>query len=116
MHALEHATFVLAGVLVWAQLVDPARRQALSAAGRIVYAWGLFVAGHLAHILLLDGVAHYPHYVAQQDRLLGLGPVADQHWAAWVMTIEQLVTIGTLTLLLVGRIPIPDAAERGEPV
>jgi putative membrane protein len=116
VHNLEHATFVVAGVLVWAQLVDPARRRALTAAGRIVYAWALFVAGHLAtHVILFDNVAHYPHYASQPDRLLGLAPVADQHWAAWVMTIEQLLALGTLTLLLVGKIPIPDAAERPGP-
>jgi putative membrane protein len=117
VHSLEHLTFVVTGVLVWAQLVDPARRRALGPGGRIAYAWGLFVAGHLTtHLILLDGVAHYPHYIAQPDRLLGLTPLADQHWAAWVMTIEQLLAFGTLTLLLVGKIPIPDAAERGEPV
>ena len=64
-------------------------------------------------------LAEHPHYVAQPDRLLGLSPVADQHWAAWVMTIEQLLAFGTLTLLLVGKIPIPEPpepAERGEPI
>jgi cytochrome c oxidase assembly factor CtaG len=120
VHDLQHACFLVAGVLVWAQLVDPARRRALTAGGRIVYAWSLFVVGHLStHLILLDGVAHYPHYVAQPDRLLGLTPLADQHWAAWVMTIEQLLAFATLTLLLVGRIPIPGPAgpaERGEPV
>lgn len=115
IHDLEHLTFVLAGTLVWAQLVDPARRRALTAAGRVVFAWGLFVVGHLStHLILLDGVAHYPHYAGQPDRLLGLSPLADQHWAAWVMTIEQLLAFGTLTLVLVGKIPIPDAAGRGE--
>lgn len=117
VHSLEHLTFVLAGTLVWAQLVDPARRRALTAGGRIVYAWALFVVGGLTtHLILLDGVAHYPHYAAQPDRLLGLSPLADQHWAAWVMTIEQLLAFGTLTLLLLREIPIPDTAERGEPV
>jgi putative membrane protein len=109
VHELEHASFVLAGVLVWAQLVDPARRGALTAAGRLLYAWGLFVVGNAAtHVVLLDSVARYPHYARQPNRLLGLSPVADQHWAAWVMTLEQLLVFGTLTLVLVGRIPIPD--------
>jgi cytochrome c oxidase assembly factor CtaG len=108
-HNLEHLTFVLAGVLVWAQLVDPARRRALTAAGRVLYAWGLFVTGMAAtHVLLLDSVAHYPHYARQPNRVFGLSPVADQHWAAWVMTLEQLLAFATLTLLLIGRIPIPE--------
>jgi putative membrane protein len=117
VHDLEHASFVLAGVLIWAQLVDPARRRALTAAGRVLYAWGLFVVGNAAtHVVLLDSVARYPHYARQPDRLLGLSPVADQHWAAWVMTLEQLIAYGTLTLLLIGKIPIPDPAERADPV
>jgi cytochrome c oxidase assembly factor CtaG len=115
LHDLEHATFVLAGALVWAQLIDPARRLALTAAGRVFYAWGLFIAGHLAtHVILFDGVAHYAPYARQPDRLLGLSPVADQHWAAWAMTIEELVAFGILTAVLIRRIPLPgETATRG---
>ncbi len=107
LHDLEHVTFVLAGTLVWAQLVDPARRRALTDAGRIFYAWGLFLAGTLTtHLVLLDGVAHYGAYVRQDERLLGLSSVADQHWAAWVMTIEELVAFGILTAILIRRMPV----------
>jgi cytochrome c oxidase assembly factor CtaG len=114
VHDLEHATFVLAGVLVWAQLVDPARRRALSDAGRIFYAWGLFVAGHLTtDLILTDGTAHYAPYVRQPTRLLGLSPLADQHWAAAVMTLEQLLAFGILTAILIRRIPVL-SAERGQ--
>jgi cytochrome c oxidase assembly factor CtaG len=115
VHNLEHLTFVLAGVLVWAQLVDPARRRALTAAGRVLYAWALFVAGMAAtHVILLDSTAHYPHYARQPTRVFGLSAVADQHWAAWVMTLEQVLAYATLTLLLIGKIPIPDSAERAD--
>ena len=38
-------TFVVAGVLVWAQLIDPARRGALTVPGRILYAWGALPRG-----------------------------------------------------------------------
>ncbi len=114
-HGLEHLSFVLAGALVWTQLVDPARRRALTAAGRVLYAWGLFVAGNAAtHVVLLDSVAHFGRYAHQPERLLGLSAVADQHWAAWVMTLEQLLVFGTLTLLLVGRIPIPEPERAPE--
>jgi cytochrome c oxidase assembly factor CtaG len=109
VHDLEHLTFVVAGTLLWAQLVDPARRRVLTAAGRILYAWAIFLLGMAAtHVVLLDSTAHYPHYAEQPTRVLGLSPVADQHWAAWVMTIEELLAFGTLTLLLIGRIPIPE--------
>src|SRR3954447_8624541 len=113
VHELEHASFVVAGVLVWAQLIDPARRAALTVPGRILYAWGLFVAGHLTtHLILFDGVAHYRRYVHAPERLLGLSAVADQHWAAWVMTIEELVAFGILTVVLLRQIPVERPAER----
>ena len=117
-HDLEHAAFLLAGVLVWAQLVDPARRHALSDVGRILYAWGLFAASHLTtHLILFDSVPHYRHYAEQPDRVLGLSPLADQHWAAWVMTVDQLVLYGALTLAVVATMPLRDvSAETGEPV
>jgi cytochrome c oxidase assembly factor CtaG len=114
-HNLEHATFVAAGALLWSQLVDPARRRVLSAGGRVLFAWGIFVVGNATtHVVLLDSVAHYDHYVRQPDRLLGLSPLADQHWAGWLMMIEQLLAFGTLTLLLIGKIPIPEPAEPPE--
>jgi len=113
VHELEHMSFVVAGVLVWAQLIDPARRDALTVPGRILYAWGLFVASHLTtHLILLDGVAHYGRYVHAPERLLRLSPVADQHWAAWVMTIEQLLAFGLLTAVLLRQIPVERSVER----
>jgi hypothetical protein len=68
-------------------------------------------------VILFDGTAHYGRYVDAPDRLLGLSPVADQHWAAWVMTIEELLAFGILTLVLVRRIPLPadERAGRAEP-
>lgn len=118
VHSLQHLCFVVAGTLVWAQLVDPARRRALSDGARILYAWGLFAAFDLStHVLLLDNVAHYRPYADQPVRLLGLSPVADQHWAAAVMSIEQVLLYGALTLWLVRKIPIgedPGLAQRAD--
>ena len=55
LHDLEHATFVLAGFLVWSQLVDPARRGELRVGGRILYAVVLFACGQvLADVLLFS--------------------------------------------------------------
>ena len=39
------ASFVIVGFLVWAQLIDPARRRALTVAGRIGFAFLLFACG-----------------------------------------------------------------------
>lgn len=100
-HQLEHLSFVVTGVLAWMQLADPARRRVLAPAQRFLYAVGLFFAGHaLTHPILFDSRPHYTPYVEQPHRLLGLSPLADQHWAGIVMSVEQLLTFGTLTLVL----------------
>ena len=101
-HDLEHASFILVGCLVWAQLVDPARRGALTTLSRRLYfAGALFLTGHLlVHpILFASGVVYRP-YREQDERLLGLSPLADQHLAGLVMTVDQLLTLGTFVLVL----------------
>src|SRR5439155_1232687 len=101
LHDLEHLSFVVVGMLVWIQLVDPARRGGLDVGGRVLYAVALFAAVHLAvHPVLFAGRALYTPYVEQPRRLFGLSPVADQHWAGIVMTAEQVLTLGTFLLLL----------------
>jgi len=101
-HQLEHASFFAAGCLVWAQLVDPARRRALTVpTGRVLYAAGLFAAGHaLVHPILFGAKAVYTPYALQDERLLGLTPLADQKLAGIVMTIDQVLTLGTFFLVL----------------
>jgi cytochrome c oxidase assembly factor CtaG len=102
VHDLEHLTFLVVGLLVWDNLIDPARRGALSVpSGRVLYAACLFGAGHLVvHPILFGGGALYKPYVHQDERLLGLSPLADQHWAGIVMTVDQLLTLGPLCLVL----------------
>ena len=101
LHDLEHATFVLAGLLVWYQLVDPARKGALTRAGRLGLAAAVFAAGQiLSMILIFSFDPLYPAYAAQPERLLGLSPVTDQRLAGVVMMVEQLITLGTCAFFL----------------
>jgi putative membrane protein len=101
VHDLQHVTFVAAGVLVWTQLVDPARRGDLLRSGRIALAVALFVAGQiLADVLIFTFDPLYPAYAAQDERLLGLSALADQRLAGIVMMTEQAVTLGTCVAFL----------------
>jgi putative membrane protein len=101
LHDLEHASFLAAGLLVWSLLIDPAHRGELDLRGRILYAGALFATAHLfIHPVLLSGSAVYGSYASQPHRLLGLSPVADQHWAGLVMTVEQVLTLGVFLLVL----------------
>ncbi len=111
LHDLEHASFVSAGLLVWMQLVDPARRGRLSLGRKIAFAGAVFALGQvLGEVLLLAPSALYPAYAGHQTRLLGLSPLADQQYAGLVMMAEQLLTIGTCVwILVVTALPRPTA-------
>jgi putative membrane protein len=101
VHELEHGSFVLVGTLVWIQLIDPARHERLRAPGRILFAVGLLAAGHaVIDGLFFDGRAAYDVYARQDERLLGLSPVADQQLASAVMFGEQLLMLGTCIVVL----------------
>jgi putative membrane protein len=117
LHDLEHASFLAAGLLVWSVLIDPARRGELDLRGRILYAGALFATAHLfIHPVLLSGSAVYDSYASQPHRLLNLSPVADQHWAALVMTVEQVFTLGVFLLVLLRPGPTRLSVDRAAPV
>lgn len=98
LHTAEHACFFVAGVLVWAQLVDPARRRALSAWGKIAYAAALLFVGQLlGNTLVLTSHVVYPAYA--DAHLLGLSAGSDQDAAGLVMMLEQVATLGTFVVL-----------------
>jgi cytochrome c oxidase assembly factor CtaG len=91
-HLLEHGTFVAAGFLIWTQLVDPARRGELRIAGRLALAAALFASGQiLADVLIFSFEPLYGVY----------GDEGDQQLAGLVMMLEQALTLGTCTALLV---------------
>lgn len=100
-HELEHAGFVLAGTLVWIQIVDPARRRRLTRGGRALFAFGMFVAGQaLADVLLFVREPAYSVYADEPHRVFGLSPLLDQRLGAVVMTAEQALTVGVALLVL----------------
>ncbi len=113
LHAAQHASFLLAGTLVWLNLVDPIRRGALSPRLRLGYALALFVAGQaLVNTLILTYSPLYPAYSSQPDRLFGLSPLADQDDAGLVMLGEQLATLGTFAVLQIrGWIVAPTSPQ-----
>jgi cytochrome c oxidase assembly factor CtaG len=101
VHDLEHVSFVLAGFLMWYQLLDPARRGELSRGARLGLAVILFAAGQvLSSVLAFSGRVLYTPYGLQDERLLGLSPLADQRLAGGVMMAEQAITLGTFAAFL----------------
>jgi len=102
VHDLEHVSFMAGGLLVWAQLVDPARRRALSRNGRLAFAACLFAAGLvLADVLIFASGPLFPSYAVEPERLLGLSPLDDQRLAGLVMLVEQGLALSACVVLLV---------------
>jgi len=89
-HELEHASFALGGVLVWVQLIDPARRRRLSAVRRLAFAGVLFGCGQLLGDVLFLTKPLYASYPT----------ASDQQGAALVMMAEQTLVLGTFAALL----------------
>lgn len=104
LHIAEHVSFFVGGLLVWSQLVDPARRRALGDTNRLFYALGLFASAQvLVNVLIISYRPLYPAYVGQADALFGLTPLADQQAAGLVMMIEQVLTFGTFATFALRR-------------
>jgi putative membrane protein len=101
LHDLEHAMFVVAGLAVWAQIVDPARHGRPTVPQRIAIAVAVFAAGQiLSYVLIFSLQPLYPAYAGQPQRLFGWSPLLDQQLAGVVMMIEQLLTLGAAAAIL----------------
>jgi cytochrome c oxidase assembly factor CtaG len=118
VHHLEHLSFILAGLLVWMQIIDPARRRALGLAQRLGYMLALSSAGALlAAVLILASAPLYPAYAGGGARLLGISPLRDQQLAGIAMIAEQLLTLGLCAYFLLRirlrAIPLGERATTG---
>jgi cytochrome c oxidase assembly factor CtaG len=115
VHDLEHLSFILAGLLVWMQIIDPARRRRLRLSQRFGYMVALAAGGAvLADVLILSPGPLYPAYAAQDERLFGISPFRDQQWAGVVMIVEQLASLGLCAgFLLHAHLRPARARERG---
>jgi cytochrome c oxidase assembly factor CtaG len=105
-HDLEHLSFIAAGLLAWMQIVDPARRNALTASQRLGCAFAMVCFSVGLGGVLLATAPLYPAYASQATRLFGLSAAADQHLAAIVMIAEQLGAFVLCTAFL-----LPDRAQ-----
>ena len=97
VHDLEHASWMLAGLLVWTLLVDPGSHRRLTRGGRIALAVAMFAAGQiLTDVLVFSFHPLYPVY----HGAYGFSASIDQKLAGVVMMVEQIATLGTFAFLL----------------
>jgi putative membrane protein len=97
LHDFEHVCWMFTGILVWTLLVDPGSHRRLSVGGRVALAASMFAAGMiLSDVLIFTFTPLYPFY----HGAYGISALLDQQLAGIVMTVEQLLTLGTCVALL----------------
>jgi cytochrome c oxidase assembly factor CtaG len=113
LHVLEHATFLVTGVLLWRHLVG-------SRAARVSPGFGILIVFALGmqsvFLSLLLTFAHAPFYegYASTTAAWGLSPLADQQLAGAIMWIPAgLVHLAIALLLLRRWLGPPDEEDAG---
>jgi putative membrane protein len=101
VHALEHASFLWFGTLLWVALIGPLPKPAWFAGwGSLVYVVGVRLIGAiLGNVLIWAQTVFYPVYKAS-DAARGLSALSDQNVAGGVMMVEEML----LTTILLGWI------------
>jgi cytochrome c oxidase assembly factor CtaG len=112
VHALQHACFFAAGMLLWSTLLGllPGPRWFGRGAqlGALAFVW---VAGTaLANVFLWSDRAYYDPYV-DAPRTWGLSAVADQRAGGGVMLLEMMF-VGSVVFVVLGLRWLEDAERR----
>jgi cytochrome c oxidase assembly factor CtaG len=92
VHALQHASFVGAGVLVWWSALDPKRRRAVGELWKIPYLLGARLAGmFLGMAFVLIRVPVYTGVYPAGERGHGLSALHDQQLAGGMMIVLDIL-------------------------
>jgi cytochrome c oxidase assembly factor CtaG len=89
IHDLEHVTFLVFGVLLWAQVLDsPPLRARLSAIRRVYYIVATAIVGWIVALVLVFAASPlYPAYAHLAHRPGGISALTDQQLAGGVMLV-----------------------------
>jgi cytochrome c oxidase assembly factor CtaG len=94
IHALQHTSFVVFGVLMWAALIEPLPGPAwFTALWRIPYVLGMWlVMLVLSQVFIWSNHVYYAPYL-HDATLWGLSHLADQKAGGGVMLVESMCTM-----------------------
>ena len=98
LHALEHATFIFFGCLMWMPVFGPLPKPEWFSAGwKVGYVIAVrFTGAILGNVLMWSGTVLYPVY-APGERYWGISPLADQSTAGTLMMVEgTFLALGVL--------------------
>jgi putative membrane protein len=99
VHALQHASFVAIGILVWWSALDPKRRRVPGQLWKVPYLVGARLAGMMLGMgFVLIRVPIYTGVYGSGERELGLSALHDQQLAGGMMVgLDVLVMLFALT-------------------
>jgi putative membrane protein len=112
-HDLEHLSFVVVGLLVWAQLVDPARHHRLRPSQRLGCMVAMVAFAFALGGFLLATVPLYPTYAHEPTRVFGISPALDQQIAGLVMIAEQVASLTVCAVFLLPALRQQAAVTKG---
>jgi cytochrome c oxidase assembly factor CtaG len=98
VHALEHASFLFFGCLMWMPVFGPLPKpEWFGAAWKVGYVVGVrFTGAILGNVLMWSGTVLYPIYESG-ERYWGISPLADQSTAGALMMVEgTFLALGVL--------------------
>jgi cytochrome c oxidase assembly factor CtaG len=95
IHALEHTTFLLFGILLWAQVIEsPPLRDRLRRDQRVYFIVGASVVGWVISLVLAFAPSPlYPAYADLSNRPGGISALTDQRLAAGIMLVPGSLTM-----------------------
>jgi cytochrome c oxidase assembly factor CtaG len=111
LHALEHASYLWFGMLLWIALLGPMPQPAwFGNWAKLGYVVGVrFLGAVLANAFIWSQTVFYPVYRASDARA-GLDPLSDQNVAGAIMMLEQMI----VTVLLLAWLFIRFAGQDEE--
>ncbi len=104
VHALEHASYLWFGMLLWIALLGPLPKPAwFSNWARLGYVILVrFIGAALANAFIWAGTVFYPYYDSR-DTHYGLNTLSDQNVAGAIMMLEQILLTTLLLAWLFAR-------------
>lgn len=101
IHALEHTTFLVFGILLWAQVIDsPPLHSRLRAAQRVSYIIAASVVGWvLSLVLAFAPTPLYSVYAHLAGRPGGISALTDQQLAAGIMLVPGSLTMSIFVFI-----------------
>src|SRR5690606_34844869 len=90
LHFFQHVTMVVTAFMMWWPLLSPTPQlPRLSFVGQAVYVFGMVAAQLPVFAPITYATAPLYGFYAEQPRVLGLSPLADQQWAGIIMKISS---------------------------